>query len=228
MKKTIIYLLLAVFLAIVLQPNLGNTLKKGNDRVPENTETGYPATNDSMELKADVSNITICIDAENTDDVDDKESEDINLQIAKSIGNKLRDAGYKVVYTREDNSSMTSEQRMAIAKQSKADYLLSVSTNHDTNRMQKGYSIMTQNNKQLIELSEEITAQLDTINFSEFQGLDSDHYDNFPILTNKDIPSILLEIGYITNEEDITKLKDETYQEKIGDAIAKSYVKIIK
>lgn len=87
---------------------------------------------------------------------------------------------------------------------------------------------MTQNNKQLIELSEEITAQLDTINFSEFQGLDSDHYDNFPILTNKDIPSILLEIGYITNEEDITKLKDEIYQEKIGDAIAKSYVKIIK
>ena len=55
---------------------------------------------------------------------------------------------------------------------------------------------------------------MNSINLSQFEGIDSDHYENFPILYDSQIPSILLELGYLSNSEDYTKLTDETFQQK--------------
>ena len=56
------------------------------------------------------------------------------------------------------------------------------------------------------------------------EGIDSDHYENFPILYDSQIPSILLELGYLSNSEDYTKLTDETFQQKIANAITESFL----
>ena len=38
------------------------------------------------------------------------------------------------------------------------------------------------------------------------------------------IPAILLELGYLSNSDDYTKLVDETFQQKIADAITESFL----
>ena len=57
--------------------------------------------------------------------------------------------------------------------------------------------------------------------------MDSDHYANFPILQDRDLPSVLLELGYLTNADDLTNLTDESFQNKIAYAIAEAFVETI-
>ncbi|WP_350309555.1 N-acetylmuramoyl-L-alanine amidase family protein [Faecalibaculum rodentium] len=65
------------------------------------------------------------------------------------------------------------------------------------------------------------------INLSSFEGVDSDHYANFPILMDRDVPSILLELGYVTNPDDYAKLTDSSYQDRIGEAVAEAFLKVV-
>ena len=220
MKKTLIYLIFAVFLALIVQPNIRGNLSQGDQRVPTNTTNGTPATNDTIELKADVKDITICVDAASQSGSD----QDINLAMAEAIGKKLEDSGFQVVYTRQDSTTLSNDERLSLARSDKANYLLSVTTTNDTDTLQKGFSIMTQQNAKLIDLSSDIAEELESINYTDYQGLDSDHYENFPILTNQKIPAILLEVGYTSNTEDMSALTNETTQDKIATAIARGFV----
>ncbi len=233
MRKALVYLCIALFLAIVVQPNISVILQKGNADVPDNTTT-TPTTNDSVDISNCESHAVICIDAALGGDVSGYETDDgvtekeINLSLAKAIGSKLNSAGYEVVYTREDNdTTLSNSERLEIAKKQKAEYLLCVSVNSDSDSFTQGYSLFTQEDDEMIELSQDISNQLDMINFSTYQGLDSDHYENFPILGNKKIPSILLELGYLSNSSDASQLTDTAYQLRIASAIAKAFVNVI-
>lgn len=220
MKKTLIYLIFAVFLALIVQPNIRGNLSQGDQRVPTNTTNGTPATNDTIELKADVKDITICVDAAQQSGSD----QDINLAMAEAIGKKLEDSGFQVVYTRQDATTLSNDERLSLARNDKADYLLSITTTNDTDTLQKGFSIMTQQNTNLINLGSDIAEELESVNYTDYQGLDSDHYENFPILTNTNMPAILLEVGYTINTEDVSALTNEATQDKIATAIARGFV----
>lgn len=220
MKKTLIYLIFAVFLALIVQPNIRGNLSQGDQRVPTNTTNGTPATNDTIELKADVKDITICVDAAQQSGSD----QDINLTMAEAIGKKLEDSGFQVVYTRQDATTLSNDERLSLARNDKADYLLSITTTNDTDTLQKGFSIMTQQNTNLINLGSDIAEELESVNYTDYQGLDSDHYENFPILTNTNMPAILLEVGYTSNTEDVSALTNEATQDKIATAIARGFV----
>ncbi|MEE1354670.1 N-acetylmuramoyl-L-alanine amidase [Absicoccus porci] len=220
MKKTLIYLIFAVFLALIVQPNIRGNLSQGDQRVPTNTTNGTPATNDTIELKADVKDITICVDAAQQSGSD----QDINLAMAEAIGKKLEDSGFQVVYTRQDTTTLSNDERLSLARNDKADYLLSITTTNDTDTLQKGFSIMTQQNTNLINLGSDIAEELESVNYTDYQGLDSDHYENFPILTNTNMPAILLEVGYTSNTEDVSALTNEATQDKIATAIARGFV----
>ena len=220
MKKTLIYLIFAVFLALIVQPNIRGNLSQGDQRVPTNTTNGTPATNDTIELKADVKDITICVDAAQQSGSD----QDINLALAEAIGKKLEDSGFQVVYTRQDTTTLSNDERLSLARNDKADYLLSITTTNDTDTLQKGFSIMTQQNTNLINLGSDIAEELESVNYTDYQGLDSDHYENFPILTNTNMPAILLEVGYTSNTEDVSALTNEATQDKIATAIARGFV----
>lgn len=222
MKKSLIYLIIALFLAFVVQPNINSKLTKGNQRVPKNAHNGAVITNENVEYKTDVKDTTICLDAANN--TNENSDVDINLELTEKIGQALKNVGFKVVYTRSSDTTLTNTERMQIASKAKADYLLSITTNSDTDGLQRGYSIMTQENKKLISLSNTISNQLDAINYTVYQGLDTDHYANFPILTNAKVPAILIEVGYTSNDTDLSNLSNDLTQNKIAEAITKAFV----
>lgn len=224
MKKSIIYFICALFSLLVIQPNLNASLNKQNVRVPTNQTSGVPTTNSNTGNRKINKNITICVDAANETQTETATTKPINLTLSQLIGQKLKRSGFKVYYTREDDTHLSNADRLSIAKEKKADVLLSITTTSDNDSLIRGYSLLTQEDEKLIELSNNISTQLASINYSEYQGLDSDHYENFSILTDRKMPAVLVEIGYITNNEDKTMLENEEYQEKIAEAICDAFL----
>lgn len=232
MRRAILFLIFALFLAMVIQPNLNKQIKETSKiDVPEQAESKTTLiTNDTVSNKRSKSKAIICIDASRggsdagyTSEGHTSEKE-LNLAIAQKIGDTLESAGYKVVYTRSDDSSLTIEDRITALNAQKADYLISIQMNSSSDSLSKGYSIFTQPNEKMIQLAKELASTMSSINLSQFEGIDSDHYENFPILYDSQIPSILLELGYLSNSDDYSKLIDETFQQKIADAITQSFL----
>ena len=69
------------------------------------------------------------------------------------------------------NEEENANYRINIAKDQKADYLLRIELNSNSDPLEKGYTIFTQPNDSLIDLSNEIAQNLMQINYSEFKGL---------------------------------------------------------
>lgn len=239
MKRVIIFFFLALFVALVVQPNLASSLVKRNEDVPVNT-TSSPLTNEDVSVQQCKSKAVICIDADNGgsdygyEGEDKMLQKDINLALALKIGDRLSRSGYHVIYTRQDDkvpdfydAYESADWRIDKAESGKADYFLSITLYSDKDIYAQGYSIFTQENDQMISLGNEIVNQFELINYSEYKGIDSDHYENFPILSDKDIPSMLLQIGHITNENDYSHLVDENFQTKLANAILNAFIKEI-
>ena len=100
--------------------------------------------------------------------------------IAKKIGDSLASVGYNVVYTRSDDSSLSTEDRITSINSQKAKYLISIQMNSSSDSLSKGYSIFTQPNDNMIQLAKKLAQTMNSINLSQFEGIDSDHYENFP------------------------------------------------
>lgn len=232
MRRAILFLIFALFLAMVIQPNLNKQIKETSTiDVPVQADSQTTViTNNTVSNKQSKSKAVICIDASHGGDdagyINDgyASEKDLNLAIAKKIGDALENVGYNVVYTRSDDSTLNTEDRITSLNAQKADYLISIQMNSSSDSLSKGYSIFTQPNEKMIQLAKELASTMNSINLSQFEGIDSDHYENFPILYDSQIPSILLELGYLSNTEDYTKLTNESFQEKIADAIAESFL----
>ena len=226
MRRAILFLVFALFLAMVIQPNLNKQIKeKSKIDVPEQTESTI-ITNDTVSNSRCKSKAIICIDASHggsdsgyTSDGHTSEK-DLNLVIAKKIGESLSSVGYNVVYTRNDDSTLSTEERITSINSQKANYLISIQMNSSSDSLSKGYSIFTQPNDKMIQLAKNLSNTMNAINLSQFEGIDSDHYENFPILYDSQIPAILLELGYLNNQGDNKVISSEEYQQNIAKSIA--------
>ena len=239
MKRAILFLCLGLFISIVIQPNLNMELHSDSVRVP-NISNSQPTTNEEASIKKCKSHAKIGIDAarggEDFGYIEEGKipEKEINLAIALNIGTKLEAYGYEVVYTRQSDrieASNTDEdesaQRLSQLKSQDVDFIIRIKMSNNQDTLKKGYAIFTQPTEPVNSLAKTIAEELKTINFSTCEGVDSDHYSNFPILNDKEVPSILIEMGYLTNNEDYSKLTDVSFQEKIGQAISNAFLKEI-
>jgi N-acetylmuramoyl-L-alanine amidase len=239
MKRAILFLCIGLFIAFVIQPNLTDASENKEVKVPER-EVSALQTNDDLLADYSESKAKICIDpalggSETGYTSGGQMAEkDLNLALAKAIGEKLQVAGYEVVYTREDDNvetydseDITAQKRLQMATLMEADYLISVQMSSSSNPLVNGFSIFTQPSDNIRSIAQTIADNLSDLNFSSFEGLDDDHYANFPILNDQSMPSIIIDFGYMSNTNDYTRLSDETYQEKIGQAIAKAFLEQI-
>ena len=239
MKRALLFLCVGLFIALVLQPNIANSSNEKDIRVPQIGESA-PVTNEDITQSSSQSKIRIGIDASHGGAdlgyVGNNESpeKEINLELALRVGRKLQAAGYEVVYTRQDDNvdasgeDLVNAQRLSDMQAQDVDFLLSFQSGNTTDPLMKGFTIFTRPDEQNVALANEIGQELVAINFSNYEGIDTDHYSNFSILSNRNIPTILIELGYLSNPEDYTRLTDPDYQEKIGQAITNAFLNEIQ
>lgn len=238
MKRAISFFLLALFVLFIIQPNLDAKTQTAQIRTPEMMDSVL--TNDDISRKTSKSQATIVIDPDKGgmdagyDPVGHLAEKDVAMQLAINIGGALESAGYHVEYTRwydnveTFNTRTESDQnRLDIAKSMNPQYLISIRFNTGDS-LSKGFSVFTQpDNEQLDTLANEIATQIQATNFSVFEGLDTDHYANFTLLSDLALPSIMLQMGYLTNSEDYAKISDSQFQKRIGEAIAQAFLNTV-
>lgn len=237
MKRAMLYLCLAVFAWLVIQPNLLHA-DPAPVRIPENTDEATSAQ--EISTRQSKSKSTIVIDpGHGGNDLGYAEEgkapeKDISMQLAVNIGDCLERAGYNVAYTRwyddttQWNPDLSSDQnRITQAKTNHANYVLAIRfTTGDS--MEKGYTVFTRSdNEQLEELGNAIAEKIKGTGYSTCQGVDLDHFDNFALLADPSLPAVLVQMGYLTNDQDYSKITDSTFQKNIGEAVTAAFLDTI-
>lgn len=189
-----------------------------------------------------ITNKTIIVDAGHggidpgsmTDDESIKEK-DVNLKITKKVKELLEASGASVILTRNDDTSLYTEEegktirqkynenlrnRKKIIQESSADMFISIHLNKFP-QSSKYYGAQTfyptgkDDDKQLAtNIQSELKRVVDNTNNREIKP-NNDLY----LIKDNEIPSTLIECGFLSNEKEAKLLNDEEYQDQIAWAI---------
>ncbi len=163
---------------------------------------------------------------------------DVNLEISKILKKNLKKEGYKVLMTREDDSGLYSEdkgkrvrqkkiedlnKRCELKRTTKCDMFISIHLNMFDQSQYYGAQVWYSNNedsKRLAHiLQNNLREELDENNKRKEKAAKN----SYKILRNNDeMPSVIVECGFLSNSMELEKLKSTDYQEKISKAIVKS------
>lgn len=175
--------------------------------------------------------IVVCIDAGHggTDVgavVDNKYEKDDTLKVAKLVKKYLEEQDIKVVMTRDNDKTISLEERCNIANKKKADLFVSIHRNSAENG--NGIEIWVNSNKEEedIELATNILNNLEKTKIQSNRGIKygtiKGENTNYYVLGNTKMPSCLIELGFITDDKD-NELLDKNI-EKYAKAIAKGII----
>ena len=172
------------------------------------------------------------------------EEKDINLSVAKQVGERLEAAGVKVIYTRTGDETVELPPRAAAGGQSGADMFLSIHCNAAPNPSASGietFSIAPQGAANSNDIDNSLRVDVDSnatgydmvkdsmaLSYSIQKRLMAsfDVVDRgakrarFHVLYHNTVPAALVECGFMSNEAEEQKLNDPDYQARLADAIA--------
>lgn len=162
---------------------------------------------------------------------------DITLAIAKKLARALSQAGAMVVMTRETDTDLAGDfegtllekkrhdlsRRVAKAEQVEADIFLSIHTNADPSPRWYGAQTFYYANSpesQLLAncIQDELVRILGNNKRKAKEGA-------FYIMENATMPTVIIEVGFISNPREEQLLMDELYQNRIAYAILSGVIK---
>lgn len=185
-----------------------------------------------------VTNKTIILDAGHggidpgtlTKDKDTLEK-DVNLAITLKITELLESSGALVILTREDDSSLYQEgsdkttrqkynenlkNRKKIIQESNADMFVSIHLNaFEQSKYYGAQTFYPEGKEESVQLSKYIQGELKRV-VDKTNNREIKPRDDIYLLKENEIPSVLIECGFLSNEKEAKLLVDEKYQEKIA------------
>jgi N-acetylmuramoyl-L-alanine amidase len=139
--------------------------------------------------------------------------------VAKELGKILREQhDLEVIFTRESDVFIPLEERTAIANSKRGDLFISIHTNASRKRRTRGietYFLNWTNNKEAIR----VAARENAISIKKMEEMKGDV--QFILNDLNEMPSILVEISFISNSVEEHRLSKKNYQYRIAEAIAK-------
>lgn len=161
--------------------------------------------------------------------VNDVEEKTINLAIAKKVEALLKKEKIEVVMTREEDvmlegqngqTTKVGDMKARVAKINEEAPALAVSI-HQNSYHEEGvmgaqvfYYTHSEEGKKAAELMQEAMLILNTENNRKAKA-----NDTYYVLKRTDVPTIIVECGFLSNWEEAELLKDEEYQEEVAEAI---------
>ncbi len=151
---------------------------------------------------------------------------DAVLSISKKLAEVLREDGYTVYLTREDDASALFDiyRRVAFSDKLGADLFISIHANGDENPASKGAEVYWYE-PQSRPLAEMIGADLSTATWRAPAGV---FYASFGVIRQTRVPAVLVETGYMTNVEEGKKFSDPAFVERCAAGIASGIDRYIK
>ncbi|MEC1435563.1 N-acetylmuramoyl-L-alanine amidase family protein [Bacillus spizizenii] len=143
---------------------------------------------------------------------------DINLAVSEHVTDKLKAEGANPVASRSDDHFLTLEERVAKASANQADLFVSIHVNSGVASASgtETYFQSDYEGENSRRLATDIQSQLVSSLQTRDRGVkESDFY----VITYSQMPSVLAELGFMTNSSDADKLRSEEYQQKAADAV---------
>lgn len=167
---------------------------------------------------------------------------DINLSIANKLGYILSALGYKVIYTREDDeipygsNCITIRQkkvwdiqnRMKIMNEHPNSIFISIHQNFFSQEKYKGAQVFYSPNHAESRLIAEciqntIVSNLQRDNYRQISQSVKDIY----LLQNASVPAVMVECGFLSNNEEARLLADDAYQSEIALSVAEGIIRYL-
>lgn len=153
---------------------------------------------------------------------EDALEKEINLKIALCTADRLREMGFDVVLTREDNDAdPTLEERVEIAESAEADMYVSIHQNaceekeSSVRGIETWYCDSTEGSRRLAQL-----IHMEVLGKTEARERNLQDTDELYVIRETSMPACLIETGFLSNREERKLLCDPGYQDKIAAGIA--------
>lgn len=151
---------------------------------------------------------------------------DINLPVALKLDEALREKGYTTILTRDKDEYIDLDERANIANENNADIFISIHANSIADPSISGIQVLycpayssdvkeTEN----YPLSEALMDALIEGTGANNKGIIKK--TNLVVLRKTKMPAALIEMGFLTNIEEVEKLQSEAYQNLIVESIVK-------
>jgi N-acetylmuramoyl-L-alanine amidase len=147
--------------------------------------------------------------------------------ITLAIGLRLRDVltqnGATVIMTRTDDSFPALESRPALANARHADYFISIHADDSAigRNTLAGTTVYFHGHNSVCRLmASDIGRRVSETSGISYNGVKTDfiRFPNFgfAVLRGSDMPAVLVETGYMNNDHDLAKLRDDGAQQRIA------------
>ena len=151
----------------------------------------------------------------------------INLAVAKKLTEKLEALGAKVVRFHTEDTVYLTKYRPAEAKKYNADMFISLHCNSNKNTAPHGTEAyyFTPWSQPLAEyVTNNLSAFFDSHYADGTKSNRGEKYDYYWVTLEQSFPSILVEMGFISNERECLVMANEENQVKMADALANGIV----
>ena len=155
-----------------------------------------------------------------------KLEKELNLIIAEKVKKLLEEEGIAVIMTREEDGWLAEtrigdlKERVRIMNESKADLAVSIHQNsyHEESVFgaQVFYYTTSGEGKAAAEILQNELLEIDPEN-KKREKANNTYY----ILKKTEVPTVIVECGFLSNHKEAEKLSDEAYQGKIAEAVVK-------
>jgi len=143
---------------------------------------------------------------------------DINLAVALKIADLLEQRGIGVILTRQQDQFIELEERANTANRRNADLFVSIHSDSNPDRSRQGFTVFVAR-----AASQEAYRAANCIG-QAMAAMGSDSHGvreaDYKVLINTSGPAVLVEIGYLSNAQDIARLRDSAWQNRLAQAIA--------
>ena len=153
----------------------------------------------------------------------DKETfeKDITLKIGALVAQKLtKQKDVQAIISRNEDKYVSLADRANLANEQDVDVLVSIHLNGQTGGSD-AIGLETYYTKEKDDGSHELAKQIQETVTSYVDVRDRGvKTERFQVLLQSKMPAVLVECGFLTNDEEAKKLKDEAYQETLAEGIA--------
>lgn len=148
---------------------------------------------------------------------------DINLGVEKKIAELLESCGAEIIETRPDDTFISLKDRVELANNSGAGLFVSVHCNYyDDDSSMNGFQCFYGGGSVYGEaLAKNITAKVEE---SGMCGVKHARSENYFVVRNTTMTSVLMELGYMSNRAECLNLLDNEYQGEMAKNIVKGII----
>ncbi|WP_179295520.1 N-acetylmuramoyl-L-alanine amidase [Bacillus sp. FJAT-45350] len=153
---------------------------------------------------------------------------EIVLRTGLELQKMLEEAGAKIVMTRSNDTFIELSRRVEIANNAKADSFISIHANAAGNQAAHGtetYWNRNHSNTKSKELAEKIQKELIKKLKTNNRGVKE---ANFQVIRHTTMPSVLVELGFITNEAEAKRMSTEKFHKEAAEAIFEGVIEFYK